>query len=212
MGKIYFLRVDSIIGIGNSFIMENLDFEADIGTRIRTLRQSGGMTIDVLAGLSGVSRAMISRIERGEASPTAQLLARLCSALGTTLSRFFAPDAVEAQPLRRFGQQHVWRDPETGYLRRAVSPDGVGSEVDIVEVDFPAGARVVFDPHRFDAGTTQHIWILDGTMTMTAGEDTYILETGDCLFMRLAEAHVFHNPHGAPARYAIILHRSRGRS
>ncbi len=54
------------------------------------MRTARGMTLDGLAAQSGVSRAMISRIERGEASPTAQLLARLCSALGTTLSRFFA--------------------------------------------------------------------------------------------------------------------------
>ncbi|CAN7285450.1 XRE family transcriptional regulator [Pararhizobium sp. LjRoot255] len=184
-------------------------FEIDIGERMKALRLQQSMTLDELAGRSGVSRAMISRIERGEASPTAQLLARLCSALGTTLSRFFAGEQPEGKPLLRRADQRVWRDPDTGYLRRSVSPDGMGSPVDIVEVEFPPGARVVFEQHQFEAGFTQHLWLFEGRLTMTAGEETHLLEAGDCLFMRLAEAHIFHNPHDAPARYAVILNRSK---
>jgi transcriptional regulator with XRE-family HTH domain len=188
--------------------MEN-SFETDIAERMKRLRQEQAMTLDDLATRAGVSRAMISRIERGEASPTAQLLARLCSALGTTLSRFFAGGETAGDPLSRRDNQRVWRDPETGYLRRSVSPDGTGSPVDIVEVAFPPGARVVFEPQQFDAGLTQHLWLLEGRLTMTAGAETHVLDAGDCLFMRLADAHIFHNPHGAPARYAIILNRSK---
>ncbi|NHT74709.1 helix-turn-helix domain-containing protein [Rhizobiaceae bacterium CRRU44] len=191
--------------------------DADIGERLRSLRQNHATTLDVLAQRAGVSRAMISRIERGEANPTAQLLARLCHALGTTLSRFFADDAPRTSPLRRAEDQHVWRDPETGYIRRAVSPEATGSPVDIVDVSFPPGGRVVFEPQAFDSGTTQHLWLLEGRMTMTAGDETYHLAPGDCLFMRLSEMIVFSNPHADMARYAIILHRghpqtSKGRS
>ena len=190
--------------------MENSNgFETDIAERMKALRLSQSLTLDDLASRAGVSRAMISRIERGEASPTAQLLARLCSALGTTLSRFFADGETAGDPLARRNGQRVWRDPETGYLRRSVSPDGTGSPVDIVEVEFPPGARVVFEQQQFDAGLTQHLWLFEGKLTMTAGEETHVLEAGDCLFMRLAEAHIFHNPHGTPARYAIILNRSK---
>lgn len=189
--------------------MENSLSDADIGAHLKTLRLAQAMTLDGLAGRAGVSRAMISRIERGEASPTAQLLARLCSALGTTLSRFFAAGEVFAVPLRRRQHQHVWRDPDTGYLRRSVSPDGMGSPVDIVEVEFPAGARIVFEQQQFDAGLTQHLWLFDGELIMTAGTETHRLEAGDCLFMRLCENHAFHNPSDRPARYAIILNRNR---
>ncbi|MBP1857712.1 helix-turn-helix domain-containing protein [Rhizobium herbae] len=184
-------------------------FETGIAERMKSLRLAQAMTLDDLATRAGVSRAMISRIERGEASPTAQLLARLCSALGTTLSRFFATEETVVSPLSRRNSQRIWRDPETGYLRRSVSPDGTGSPVDIVEVEFPPGARVVFEQQQFDASLTQHLWLFEGRLTMTAGAETYVLEAGDCLFMRLAEAHIFHNPHGEPARYAVILNRSK---
>lgn len=187
---------------------QDLITDAALGARVRQLRLDLGVTLDGLAERSGVSRAMISRIERGEANPTAQLLARLCHGLGTTLSRFFAGTQAPGAPLRRHADQHVWQDPETGYRRRAVSPEGVGSPVDLVDVVFPPGGRVVFERNPFEAAYSQHLWLLEGRMRMTAGDATHDLEAGDCLFMRLDEAIVFSNPHPAPARYAIILHKA----
>ncbi|MDQ0318384.1 transcriptional regulator with XRE-family HTH domain [Pararhizobium capsulatum DSM 1112] len=190
--------------------MENNDpLEAAIGERIRLLRQQRGLTLDDLATRSGVSRAMISKVERSEASPTAQLLARLCAALGTTLSRFFATDEAPASPFSRRCDQRQWRDPETGYLRRSVSPEGVDSSVDIVDVEFPPGARVVFDPHQIETGTTQHIWLFSGRLNMTLRDEIHVLEAGDCLFMALGDGHVFHNPYNEPARYAVVLNRKK---
>ncbi|MDO9416443.1 helix-turn-helix domain-containing protein [Pararhizobium sp.] len=185
--------------------MENAS-DIIVGERLRLLRAGMAMTLDDLAARSGVSRAMISRIERGEASPTAQLLARLCGALGQSLSSFFATDAA-ASPLARREDQRLWRDPATGYLRRAVSPPGNPSPVDVVEVEFPPGAMVAFPPPPVDDGLTQHVWLMDGQLTMTVGTDVHELLPGDCLFMPLSGGHVFHNPHGKPARYAVILNR-----
>lgn len=180
-----------------------------IGERVRELRTAQALTLDELATRSGVSRAMISRIERGEASPTAQLLARLCSALGITLSTLFASREQQPSPLARRTDQRLWRDPESGYLRRAVSPPGLGSPVDIVEVEFPPGARIVFERQPADRGITQHLWLFSGRLELAIEGGTHVLEAGDCLFMGLEQAHVFHNPHDEPARYAVILCRTR---
>lgn len=189
--------------------MMEQELETEIGLRIRKLRMQKNLTLDDLADASGVSRAMISRIERGEASPTASLLARVCAALGLSLSAFFAEER-EVSPLSRRQDQQVWRDPETGYVRRSVSPPGIGSDVDIVDVEFPPGARVNFPPHAASSGMTQHIWLFDGEMEMTAGETVYRLLPGDCLFMPVGEGHIFYNPGHIPARYCVVLDR-RGR-
>ncbi|WP_083222702.1 MULTISPECIES: XRE family transcriptional regulator [unclassified Ensifer] len=191
--------------------MENSSdpLEHAIGERVRSLRVGQNLTLDDLATRSGVSRAMISRIERGEASPTAQLLAKLCSALSTTLSALFAFEGEQVSPVARRADQRLWRDPESGYLRRSVSPEGVGSPVDIVEVEFPPGARVVFERQPADRGITQHLWLFSGRLELTMESGPHVLEAGDCLFMGLEQAHVFHNPHGEPAHYAVILSRTR---
>ncbi|WP_137134875.1 helix-turn-helix transcriptional regulator [Rhizobium sp. FKY42] len=184
-------------------------FEEATGTRLKTLRQRQGLTLDELAKASGVSRAMISRIERGEVSPTASLLARLCEALGLSLSHFFAPDDAPASPFIRRNEQRLWRDPVTGYLRRSISPPGVDSAVDIVEVEFPPGARVSFPPREESRQMTQHVWLFEGRLDMILLDETYEMKPGDCLFMHIGDAFEFHNPSDKPARYAVILDRGR---
>ena len=92
-------------------------------------------------------------------------------------------------------------------MRRAISPPRVGSDVDIVEVEFPAGARVGFPPHAASRGMTQYVWLFDGVLEMTSGGDVHLLEPGDCLFMPVGEGHVFHNPGNTPARYCVVLDR-----
>jgi len=189
--------------------MENSIEQLDnaIGENLRRLRLAQGMTLDALGDASGVSRAMISRIERGETSPTAQLLARICAALGTSLSAFFADAEAPASPLLTLDRQPVWRDPDTGYIRRSVSPPGTGSNIDMIEVEFPAGAKVTFAPQAANAGITQHLWLLNGQMEITVGATAYQLHTGDCLYMPLAEGITFHNPGNSTARYTIVLER-----
>lgn len=183
------------------------ELEIAIGMRIRQLRVARGLTLDELATASGVSRAMISRIERAEASPTASLLARLCAALGLSLSAFFAEEDKVVSPLSRRNDQQVWRDPETGYLRRSVSPSGTESMVDLIEVVFPAGARVSFPPHAASHGMRQHVWLFEGEMEITSRDTAYHLKPGDCLYMPVGEGHDFHNPSDRPARYCVVLDR-----
>ena len=183
--------------------------ESAIGERLRLLRTARNQTLDDLATASGVSRAMISRIERGEASPTAQLLSRLCAALDLTLSAFFAFSQGGGEPLSRREKQTVWRDPETGYQRRAVSPPDTASRVEVIDVEFPPGARIAYPPETAKAGMTQHVWLFSGALRMTIAGTVHDLEPGDCLYMSITEGHVFENPGTEPAHYAVVLDRGR---
>ncbi|MBP1851792.1 helix-turn-helix domain-containing protein [Rhizobium halophytocola] len=186
--------------------MENVaNFDQIIAGRLKELRTDQGLTLDALAELSGVSRAMISRVERAEASPTAALLARLCAALGVSLSVFFEGSAGTPSPLARRAEQPVWQDPESGYRRRVVSPPGMGARVDIVEVEFPPGAVVAFGDQPPGRNQSQHVWVFDGEMELTVGETVHRLRPGDCLFMRIDAVHGFRNPTDKPARYGVII-------
>src|SRR5215813_14086304 len=100
-----------------------------IASRVRGLRAEQGLSLDALASKSGVSRSMISLIERGESSPTAVVLEKLAAGLGVMLASLFdAPAAAgpaSRSPVARRDEQPQWRDPASGYLRRNVSPPGV---------------------------------------------------------------------------------------
>jgi len=180
------------------------DIDQRIGTRIRELRGQKGLTLDALAERADVSRAMLSRIERGESSPTAQLMNKVCGGLGITLSTLFAEDTASANPLSRRDAQPVWRDPATRYLRREVSP--AGSSLDIVDVEFPPRKSVAFDNMRMP-NVEQQVWVLEGVLEMEVGGESFRLNEGDCLKMHLGQALVFRNPTRRPTRYAVILNR-----
>jgi transcriptional regulator with XRE-family HTH domain len=187
------------------------DIDIRIAARIRELRAERGMTLDGLAEAADVSRAMLSRIERGESSPTAHLLGKICNGLGVTLSALFAATELPASPLARRDDQPTWRDPASRYLRRNVSPAGTGSPVDITEIEFPAGASVAFDSPRL-AGKDQHVWVLSGTLEMELGGELFRLETGDCLFRRLDRPVLFRNPTRRATRYVVIVGHGGARS
>lgn len=182
----------------------DIDLDRRLGARLKGLRQARGLTLEQLAERSGVSRAMISRVERGESSPTAALLDRLCAGLGVLLSALFR-DEAQGGPLVRRSEQPVWTDPASGYVRRNVSPAGTGSHLEIVEVEMPAGARVLLDAPRGGFRLDQQLWLLEGELTLTVGGREHRLAAGDCLAMLLDGPIAFHNPGEVPARYAVVL-------
>jgi len=93
--------------------------DAHLATRIRLEREQRGWSLADLAERSGVSRAMINKVERGESSPTAALLGRLSGALGLTMSTLLArAEAAGGGRLVRKADQPLWQDPATGYLCR----------------------------------------------------------------------------------------------
>src|SRR6476660_9598598 len=117
------------------------DLNQRIADRVGKLRAAQGLSLDALAAKSGVSRSMISLIERGESSPTAVVLEKLAASLGIMLASLFDAPTNEAQavngPIARRDDQPEWRDPASGYLRRNVSPPGVPQPMQIVDVHFP---------------------------------------------------------------------------
>jgi transcriptional regulator with XRE-family HTH domain len=180
-----------------------------IARRLGELRASRGLSLDALATRSGVSRSMISLIERGESSPTAVVLEKLAGGLGVTLASLFDVSAAAALsrggPVARRDDQVQWRDPASGYVRRNVSPPGVSQPMQIVEVHFPPRARVAFDTAGRDLRVHQQVWILEGAMEITLGEERHRLLQGDCLAMQLDRPTMFHNPTRKPARYAVVI-------
>jgi transcriptional regulator with XRE-family HTH domain len=133
-----------------------------IAERVRELRAADGLSLDTLASKSGVSRSMISLIERGESSPTAVVLEKLAAGLGVTLASLFDAPAAVAQaasgPVARRGDQPQWQ-----------------------------------------------VWVLEGAIDITLGEERHRLREGDCLAMQLDRPTMFHNPTRKPVRYAVVI-------
>jgi transcriptional regulator with XRE-family HTH domain len=199
----------------NSTIMDTASalLNHRIAARVRELRAARRLSLADLSTKSGVSRSMISLVERGESSPTAVVLEKLATGLGVMLASLFdaAPAAgAAASPVARRAEQPEWRDPGSGYVRRNITPPGAGHPMHIVEVQFPAGARVAFETGSRDARVHQQLWVLEGAIDVTVGRDRHALREGDCLAMVLDRPTMFFNPGRRRARYAVVFAEEAG--
>ena len=146
---------------------------------------------------------MLSAIERGDASPTASLLVRIASAYGMTLSSLIARAESGGGGLARAAEQPEWRDPETGYLRRHLSPAS-DMPLELIRVELPVGASVSFPASSY-AFIRQQIWLIAGRLDFTEGGQVHAMQPGDCLALGSPADCTFHAPGPKPAIYLVAL-------
>ncbi|QRM54687.1 XRE family transcriptional regulator [Sinorhizobium sp. BG8] len=182
------------------------NFDLCLGERVRAEREARGWSLTDLSARADVSRAMIHKIERGESSPTAALLGRLCGAFGLSVSTLIARAEAGTERLLRNADQPVWTDPETGYRRRHVSPPA-GAPLEIVEVELPPGARVAYPAAAFTF-VRQMIRVIEGTLTFVEGETTHRLDAGDCLALGPPADCIFVNDANKSCRYLVTVLKS----
>ncbi|QFY09468.1 helix-turn-helix domain-containing protein [Nonomuraea phyllanthi] len=179
------------------------EVEVRLAGRLAELRVERGWSLEELAGRSGISRSTLSRLERGEISPTAALLGRLCAVYERTMSRLLAEVESEPPQVVRAGAQQIFRDEETGFVRRSVSPPHPGLRGEVVEGTLRPGADIAYGTPPVP-GLEQHIWVLEGAVEITANGHTHTVGAGDCLRFRLWGASRFRCPGPDPVRYAVL--------
>jgi transcriptional regulator with XRE-family HTH domain len=195
-----------------------VDSMAEFGQRLRTARRARGWPIERLASASGVSRAMISKIERGESSPTAVVLGKLSAALELSIAELLAaapatragagappPGLAPAGGLvRRAADTPEWRDPDTGYLRRQLSTPQF--PVAVTEVVLPAGARVPYPAGAY-AFIAQLVWVQSGQLTLADGPAVHVLSAGDTFELGEPRPREFRNESAGDCRYLVVVTR-----
>jgi len=182
-----------------------VDIDAALAKRLRLEREARGWSLADVAQRSGVSKAMLSKIERGETSPTAALLVRLSTAFGLTLAGLLVRAEQPAGRVSRAASQPRWTDPETGYVRRQLlaMPD---HPVELAEIDLPAGKRVGFPASAY-AMIRQAIWVRDGALTVVEGDERHVLDAGDCLAFGAPADVILANETDRPCRYVVVIDR-----
>ncbi len=174
-----------------------------LATRLEVIRDQRGLSLDEVANLSGISRATLSRIERAKTSPTASTLGKLCSVYGVTMSSVML--ALEADSARhlRFSEAQSWRDPESGFIRVALSPPAQNYRVEVMHGTLPKGADVGYAKPPIE-GMEQHIIVLKGELQLTFDDQPYHVRAMDCVALKLHGASRFQNLGGVDAEYLVI--------
>lgn len=174
-----------------------------LASHLRSFRVDRGMTLNDLEARSGVSRATLSRIEKAEASPTAETLGKLATAFAVPISRLIAPLDDVFVPLVSGDMQTVWTDEEAGFTRRVVSPRTGTLSFEVIEGTLRPSARISYDSPSV-AGQEHHLVLLDGSLRLTVGGDVHDLRPKDCLRYALYGATLF-EAGGEGARYILCI-------
>lgn len=187
---------------------ESEKVDAALAARLFAIRSARGLSLDLAAELSGVSRATLSRIERSETSPTAHVLGRLSAAYGLTLSALLG--GLDEAPPSVMSRDEVgfWTDPETGFRRWSISPPARGYDIELIWAELPTGVRIEYPAPAY-SGMEQHIVLFEGSLMFESDGAIYHLKRNDSLRIRLFSHSALESCGRSAAKYLLAIRSSQ---
>ncbi|HEX6542237.1 MAG TPA: XRE family transcriptional regulator [Ktedonobacterales bacterium] len=173
-----------------------------LGHRIRQLRGGRGWTLDELAERSGVSRAMLSKIERGENNPTLVVAVKIALAFGMTTSQLIDVEERRAAVKVSKDRRLSFRDPDTGFERQ-VFPAFEGRALEFVRHVIPPG-RGSGELPALKVGAEKYLLMERGKLQARVGSQEYTLEEGDMFFFVADVPQQFENIGEGECSYFVI--------
>jgi transcriptional regulator with XRE-family HTH domain len=184
-----------------------------LGNRIKELREARQWSLRETTDRTGVSKSMLSKIERGSASPTATILGRIAEGFGISISQLVGGETPRGDVvIVRHKEQPVFRVPTTGFERRSLSPLAAngGSTDFVVNYLPPLQSSGTFPPHR--PGVEETLVVSSGRLRLHLGGAQHDLGTGDAIFYRAQVPHRFDNPSDRePAVFYIVINNAASR-
>ena len=180
-----------------------------LGRQVRYHRTKARFTLSDLAELSGVSRAMLSKVERGEKSPTLAIIARIASGLSVSLSELMGAERIPSDvSLISLSQQIAFRDPETGFQRQVLSPPHVGKGVEFLVHRIPPkqSSGVLF---AYKVPTEKYLVVTNGTLTVEIEETRHVIHKGDSFYFEVKSPYRFINEGSDGCEYYLVIVKSK---
>lgn len=187
--------------------MNNEDYRARLAARLAALRLQHNWSLEELSAASGISRASLSRIERSEVSPTAEVLNQLCIVYGMTMSRLISEIEQAADNLFRVDQQTLWQDELHGFERRMLIPPSNQFRCEMIEGKLHPGAFIEYSNPPVQ-GLEQYIWLSFGELTIAMNSEQWTLKEGDSLRFHLSGSSSFRAHESLGARYILVVCKS----
>lgn len=193
--------------IGNRSTLVESVSAGRIGTRVRELRRTKRFTLEVLAEFSGVSRAMISKIERGEKNPTLVVAAKIAEGFGIMLSQLVGIEEQREVIVVPKDRRMVMRDPVTGFERQLLSPTFGKRGIEFIRnIVLEGSTSGEFPPHK--RGVVEYIVVDSGNLKAILAGEEYLLEEGDAIYFEADVPHRFENTGSGECSYYLIIDSS----
>ena len=176
-----------------------------VGDMIQQLRKERGMTLETLSRASGVSKSMLSQIERDKANPTIAVAWRLANALGVRLDQLLGAPTGDPEPVRVIGKHEIptLAGAEHAYQLKILGPMELAGKYEWYELTLQPGAALVSEPH--DPGTREHFTVFDGQVDVEVEHFTRRAKPGETARYPAHRAHAIRNVGKSVARGLLVV-------
>jgi len=178
-----------------------------VGQALAGLRQQQALSLDELSRRAGVSKSMLSQIERGQANPTVAVVWRLANALSVPLASLLDNGAAvpAAPPIATVAAHETptLHGPDPGCELRILGPIDAAGQFEWYELRLGPGAQLASQPH--EPGTREHLSVLDGTLILQVGDAVARLAAGETARYAADQPHRIANDTSLPARAILVV-------
>ena len=182
---------------------ESADLAPVVGVNLRRLRTRRGLSLERLAQLSGVSRAMLGQIELGQSAPTINVLWKIARSLEVTFSALISARTQSGALVMRSSESKILTSKDRSFSSRALFPFDEPRRVEFYELRLSAGSVEDADAHP--PGTSENLVVTAGTVEIDVGGDTHRLEAGDSILFEADTPHAYRNAGKAEAVMYLVM-------
>ncbi|MGI6535711.1 MAG: helix-turn-helix domain-containing protein [Eggerthellaceae bacterium] len=174
-----------------------------IGENVKRLRTERNLSLGKLADACGVSKVMISQIEKGGANPTINTLWKIAGGLGVTYSALLEEKEPETQVVR-YSEAAMQADEDGGYRLLCYFPSTPSRDFELFQCELDAGCTHVTDGHP--SHSREFVLVTRGTLDIAIGQERYSLQAGDCAGFDATQRHEYANTTGETTVFTCINH------
>lgn len=185
------------------------DLTPAVGGNLRRFRADQGLTLEKLAALSGVSRAMLSQIELEQSTPTINVLWKIARALGVPFSALISQPMASSVTVLPAARARILLSQDGTFSSRALFPFDRASAVEFYELKLAAHSSEHAEAHA--PGTLENLVVASGSLEMTVGEERHTMSAGDSIVFQADVPHVYRNPGKTElVMYLVMTYARRG--
>lgn len=178
-----------------------------VGTKLQEMRKAQKLSLDDLSKRAGVSKSMLSEVERNQANPTVAVLWRLANALGVSLTDFLA-DGLPADNSASITLVPSHTTPVTKSVDgkcelRILGPIGLAGKVEWYELSIEPGGILASDAH--ETGSSEHLSVLSGSLNVKAADSDQLVRRGETARYRVDVQHAISNPGKVAAKALLVV-------
>ena len=180
----------------------------EVGATLQRLRLARGLTLEDLSRIAGVSKSMLSQIEREKANPTIAITWRLANALGVAIGELLSSVEKSVETIRVLDAHETPTLPgdHAGYVLRILGPMELAGKYEWYELTLAPGGELVSQPH--DPGTTEHLTLLHGAMEIEVGASKRKVKLGGTARYPADQAHAIRNTGKTEGKaLLVVIHR-----